>query len=92
MSSTKTLLGFVAGAAVGALAGILLAPDKGSETRKKVLQKTKDLGNSLKDAANGYVDSVKDSISNVKSEVKNVKDQITPKSDFMQNEEKNQWS
>ena len=34
MANTKTLLGFLAGAAVGALAGILLAPDKGSETSK----------------------------------------------------------
>ena len=44
MANTKTLLGFLAGAAVGALAGILLAPDKGSETRKKISKKTGDLG------------------------------------------------
>ena len=31
MSKTKTLLGFAAGAAIGALAGILLAPEKGSK-------------------------------------------------------------
>ena len=34
---TESLLGFVAGAAVGALAGILFAPAAGDETRKKIV-------------------------------------------------------
>lgn len=37
------MLGFLAGAAAGALAGILLAPDKGSETRKNLRKKVRDL-------------------------------------------------
>ena len=39
MSTGKVLLGVLAGAAAGALLGVLLAPDKGSETRKKILEK-----------------------------------------------------
>ena len=39
MSNTKAVLGFVAGAAVGALVGILFAPDSGSNTRKKISSK-----------------------------------------------------
>lgn len=43
-SGSKTLLtffaGVIAGAAAGAIAGILFAPDKGSETRKKILSRT----------------------------------------------------
>ena len=38
--SSKILVGFLAGAAVGALAGILFAPDKGSNTRQKIADKT----------------------------------------------------
>ena len=34
---TESFLGFVAGAALGALAGILFAPAAGDETRKKVM-------------------------------------------------------
>lgn len=34
---SETLLGFIAGAAAGALAGILFAPDKGEVTRKKIM-------------------------------------------------------
>jgi len=41
------LIGFLAGAAVGAVAGILLAPDKGSKTRQDLRNKVKDLSDDL---------------------------------------------
>ena len=43
MKTEKILLGLIAGVAAGALLGILLAPDKGSETRKKILKKCEDM-------------------------------------------------
>jgi gas vesicle protein len=49
MSAGKIALGVVAGLAVGAIAGILFAPDKGSETRKKIAKKSTDLFNDLKE-------------------------------------------
>ena len=39
MSSGKILLGVLAGFAAGVAVGILFAPDKGTETRRKVIQK-----------------------------------------------------
>ena len=36
MSTGKLVVGVLAGVAVGALVGMLFAPDKGSETRKKI--------------------------------------------------------
>ncbi|MEP7280308.1 MAG: YtxH domain-containing protein [Bacteroidota bacterium] len=49
MSGTKVILGLIAGASIGAIAGILFAPEKGSDTRRRIADKTVDLGNSVKD-------------------------------------------
>lgn len=49
MSTGKVLIGVLAGVAVGALLGVLLAPDKGSETRKKILKKGSETGDYLKE-------------------------------------------
>jgi len=55
MTGTKTILGFIAGASIGALAAILFSPSKGSDTRRKIIDKTSDLGNSLKDCVVDFI-------------------------------------
>ncbi len=72
MSSSKTLLGLVAGAAIGAVAGILLAPDKGSETRKKISSKSGDLADNVKTSFGEFIDSVKNSYSKAESRVEDM--------------------
>jgi gas vesicle protein len=92
MANTKTLLGFLAGAAVGALAGILLAPDKGSETRKKISKKTGDLGDTLKGSFNDFVDGIKDSYANMKSEAEDLEEKGKTRMNTMKHEAKNALS
>ncbi|MBN8859444.1 MAG: YtxH domain-containing protein [Sphingobacteriales bacterium] len=71
-ADSKVLLGLLAGAAIGAIAGILFAPDKGSETRKKIAKNTNEMGETLKSSFNDFVDSVKDKYRHAKHEVEEV--------------------
>ncbi len=45
----KILTAFAAGAAAGAILGILFAPDKGSETRKKINEQGRKIADDMKD-------------------------------------------
>jgi gas vesicle protein len=72
MSTTKILLGFIAGAAVGAAIGILFAPDKGTETRRKISDQGNDLADNLKSKFTDLVDGVKEKFSSVKSDAEDV--------------------
>ncbi len=48
MTTGKVLLGVLAGAAAGALIGVLLAPDKGTETRRKISKNSGETMDELK--------------------------------------------
>jgi gas vesicle protein len=49
-TTAKVLTGFVAGAAIGTITGILIAPDKGKNTLKKIKEESKNLGNDIADS------------------------------------------
>ena len=58
MNAGKIITGILIGAAVGAVLGVLFAPDKGSTTRKKISQKASDFSDSIKEKFTDMVDSV----------------------------------
>jgi gas vesicle protein len=60
MSVSRIMTGFITGAAIGGVLGVLFAPDKGTETRRKISEKSNDMANSLKDNFKEFVDGVKD--------------------------------
>ena len=49
MKADKVILGVVGGVAVGALLGILFAPEKGDKTRRKIMDKSNDYADELKE-------------------------------------------
>lgn len=59
----------VVGAAIGGILGVLFAPDKGSNTRKKIAGKTEDFTNSMRDKLNSLVGDAKKEIQEVKEKV-----------------------
>lgn len=86
MSSSKVLVGFLAGAAVGALAGILFAPDKGSNTRKKISSKTGDITDSVKNSFSDFIDGVKETYAGAKENAEEFGDKAKGKMNNLKNE------
>jgi len=69
MNSGKVLLGLLAGVATGALLGVLFAPNKGSDTRKKIVGKKNDLTDALKEKFNELLNDVIEKFDQVKEKV-----------------------
>lgn len=74
MSKVNVVIGALAGVAVGALLGVLFAPDKGTETRKKISKKSKDTSESLKNKFNEFVDNISEHFEKVKPEASEMKE------------------
>lgn len=66
MSTGKVILGTTAGLAIGGILGILFAPEKGSVTRKQILDKGSDYADGLKSKLNEFSDSITDKLQNAK--------------------------
>jgi gas vesicle protein len=68
MNVGKLAAGILIAAAAGAVLGVLLAPDKGSETRKKISKKGSDLKDMFKSRMNDLVDDMANRYDGLKDE------------------------
>jgi gas vesicle protein len=88
MSTVKVVLGLVAGAATGALLGVLFAPAKGAVTRRSMLRKGERQVDELKHSFNEFVDSISDKFDKVKDEVVEFAEGAMNKADVVEKEVK----
>ena len=79
MSTSKVLLGVVVGLAAGAMAGILMAPESGSETRKKISSKGQGYVDDLKGRFNDFLDGFMSHIETVKDDASDMADRAKSK-------------
>ena len=81
MSTGKVVLGTVAGLAIGAIAGILFAPEKGSTTRKQIMDKGDDYVDGLKSKYDEFCDSLSEKFKSTKDDAEELADKGKAKFD-----------
>lgn len=88
MSNKKVFMGFMIGAAAGAIAGILFAPDKGSKTRKKIAGKAGDISDSVKDSFSKFIDTIKGKYHDMEEDVEEMSEKAGAKMNVAKKEVK----
>ncbi len=79
MSTSKVLLGVVIGLAAGAMAGVLMAPDSGPNTRQKLSSKGNDMVDDLKGKFNDFLDGFMSHVETVKDDAHDIADRAKSK-------------
>ncbi|HRE63519.1 MAG TPA: YtxH domain-containing protein [Ferruginibacter sp.] len=68
MANGKLIAGILVGIAAGAVLGVLFAPEKGEETRKKIKKRAAKMGEDLKAKFDDVAEEVKKKMSDIKND------------------------
>lgn len=66
-NNTKLIGALLLGAAVGVAIGVLLAPDKGAETRKKIAEDAEDLKHEAEEEVQEVINAIKKKVSEMEA-------------------------
>lgn len=76
MSVSRFLAGFVVGGAIGAVAGILLAPKSGEETRKLLSDSAQDIARRADETAKQIQSKADDAVSDLQKKGEEIKERL----------------
>ena len=76
MSAGKFIAGFIVGGAIGAIAGILLAPKSGEETRKMLVDQAKDVARRADETAKQIQAKADDTVSELQKKGEEIKNKL----------------
>ncbi len=92
MENGKVVLSVLAGVAAGALLGVLFAPAKGSETRKKIAEKSKDYTDALKEKYEELMKTMSEKFAETKEDAGDLAEEGKSKLDGIKKEINNSMS
>jgi gas vesicle protein len=88
MKSGKVFLGIIAGVAVGAMLGILFAPDKGWNTRKRLSKKAEDVADDLREKFDEFLDTISVKVDEAKEQASDISEKVKSKANDVKKEAK----
>ncbi len=80
-NNSNIIAGILGGAAVGLTLGVLYAPDKGSETRRKIREKAKDAKDTIVEKSSAIADEISSRFSSRQNEFENELDHLLEEMD-----------
>ena len=92
MNGNKAFWGIVTAAAVGAIIGLLFAPEEGNQTRKKIKKKTNSLATDLIEALEKSKEKAAGAVSQLKKEGEEYKDAAIDKADELTDAAKDEYN